>query len=235
MSLGFIILRHVNDELTNQYWQYSYKCIRKWYPENKIVIIDDSSNPEFLTTTIELYKTQIIQSQYPKRGELLPYIYYLRNKWFDKAVILHDAVFINRYIDFTNVSKYQILWDFEHKWDQIEDETQMIESFEDPDILQFHKNIHLWTGCFGCMSVITHDYLTEINNRFKIDNLIKFVLTRFNRCSFERVIACLLQFQDKTPNQSMFGNIHQYCRWGITFQQKDSFKHLPLTKVWTGR
>ena len=44
MSIGFIILRHVNNEVTNQYWLHCYECIRKYYPENKIMIIDDNSN-----------------------------------------------------------------------------------------------------------------------------------------------------------------------------------------------
>ena len=40
----FIIVRHVNSELTNKYWKESYNCIRKFYPEIKVVIIDDSTN-----------------------------------------------------------------------------------------------------------------------------------------------------------------------------------------------
>ena len=47
-----------------------------------------------------MYKTFIIQNDFPKRGELMPYYYYLHNKLFDTAVIIHDSVFINKYIDF---------------------------------------------------------------------------------------------------------------------------------------
>ena len=71
-TVGFIILRHVNNAVTNEYWIYSYNCIRKLYPENEIMIIDDNSKYQFVTP-INLYKTSIIQSEYPKRGELLPY------------------------------------------------------------------------------------------------------------------------------------------------------------------
>ena len=74
-ELGFIILRHVNSKLTNKYWIECYERIRKFYPENKIVIIDDNSNDTFLTQK-SLYKTKIIKSDYSKRGELLPYYYY---------------------------------------------------------------------------------------------------------------------------------------------------------------
>ena len=30
-KIGFIILRHVNNNLTNEYWKEAYKCIRKFY------------------------------------------------------------------------------------------------------------------------------------------------------------------------------------------------------------
>ena len=228
---GFIILRHVNNEITNNYWKLSYDCIRKYYPEHQVLIIDDNSNKEYLTEH-PLYKTTIINSEYPGRGELLPYYYYLHNKLFDSAVIIHDSVFINTYIDLS-VNKYKILWDFEHHWDQIEDETNMINLFNDKELLTFYENKNLWKGCFGCMSIITHDYLTYINNKYDISKLLDVVLTRYNRCSFERVIACLLQKNEK--NESLLGNIHAYCPVGHSFNEIHYYTHLPIIKVWTGR
>lgn len=230
-TIGFIILRHVNNELTNQYWILCYECIRKFYPENSIMIIDDDSNYEHITEK-QLYNTIVINSDYKRRGELLPYIYYLKNKLFETAVIIHDSVFINKYIDFS-VNKYKIIWDFEHNWDQIEDETKMIKLFNDEELLQFYENKDLWKGCFGCMTIIKHDFLTSINNKYDISKLLDCVLTRYNRCSFERVIACLLQINEK--RETLFGNIHKYCKWELPFQEKDNTLHLPLTKIWTGR
>jgi hypothetical protein len=230
-TIGFIILRHVNNELTNQYWILCYECIRKFYPENSIMIIDDDSNYEYITEK-QLYNTIVINSDYKRRGELLPYIYYLKNKLFDTAVIIHDSVFINEYIDFS-VNKYKIIWDFEHNWDQIEDETKMIKLFNDEELLQFYENKDLWKGCFGGMSIINHDFLTSMNNKYDISKLLDCVLTRYNRCSFERVIACLLQINEK--RETLFGNIFEYCKWELPFQEKDDTLHLPLTKIWTGR
>jgi len=231
MSIGFIMLRHVNSEVINKYWIHCYDCIRTFYPENIIVIIDDNSKQEYITEK-ELYNTAIVKSEYPGRGELLPYYYYAQYKWFDYAVILHDSVFINYPIHF-NVKKYKLLWEFEHYWDQIEDETNMINQFNDPDLMAFYENKSLWKGCFGCMSVITHDYLTEVNQSYPLSKLLPLVTTRFNRCSFERVIACLLQKNE--GKETLLGNIHEYCPWGIHFDQKNLFSHLPLIKVWTGR
>jgi hypothetical protein len=129
----------------------------------------------------------------------------------------------------------------------------MIKLFNDTNLLNFYNNKHLWKGCFGGMSIITHDYLMFINNKHDISKLLDHVLTRYNRCSFERVIACLLQYNEK--KETLLGNIHKYCPWGcsltpedaggcsltpddtegLSFDKKDNYKHLPLIKVWTGR
>ena len=230
-QIGFIILRHVNNKLTNKYWIKCVNSIRQYYPENNILIIDDNSNYEYITEET-LYKTTIINSEYPKRGELLPYYYYLHNKLFDIAIIIHDSVFINKYIDF-GVDNYKLLWDFQHHCDQIEDETRMINVFNDPELNKFHENKQLWKGCFGGMSIIKHDYLTFINIKYDISKLLDYVLTRYNRCSFERVIACLLQ--KHCEKQTLLGDIHNYCPWNMTFNQIGDYNHLPLIKCWTGR
>ena len=230
-KIGFIMLRHVNSELTNQYWIHCYNSIRKYYPENWILIIDDNSNYKYITNQC-LHNTNIILSEFPGRGELLPYYYYLQNKLFDIAVILHDSVFVNTYIDFS-VDKYKIIWEFEHSWDQTEDETQMINVFNDDELLNFYDNKSLWKGCFGGMVVIRHAFLEEINKKYDISKLLDYVLTRHNRKSFERVIACLLQ---KThPRTTLYGTIQSYVKWGIRFREKETCAHLPLIKVWTGR
>lgn len=233
-SIGFIVLRHVNSKDANRLWMHCYDCIRKFYPEHPIVMIDDNSNPEFLTTK-EMTNTTILQSEYPQRGELLPYYYYSRNKWFDTAVFLHDSVFINQYIDFS-VEKYKILWQFEHYWDQPQDEYQILSVFNDPELLQFHRNKHLWKGCFGGMAIITHDYLTHVNHKYDFAKLLDVVRNRYNRMSFERVVACLLQ-QD-IRRDVLLGDIFTYVKnKQFPFEKKDDplYKDLPLIKVWSGR
>ena len=226
------MLRHVNSELTNKYWNYSYNCIRKNYPEYLILIIDDNSEYNYVVEFQPLYKTIIINSEYKRRGEVLPYYYYLHNKLFDIAVIIHDSVFINLFIEF-NVSKYKLIWEFEHDWDQLEDERGMINIFNDKELLDFYDNKNLWKGCYGGMSVITHDFLLSVNKKYDISKLLNLINSRFNRCSFERVIACLLQITAK--KDILLGSIHDYCVWGIPFNDKDYYTYLPITKVWSGR
>jgi hypothetical protein len=227
---GFIILRHVKDSKTNDYWKHSYDCVRRFYPKAPIMIIDDNSIQEHVDTAKVLENTTIQQSEFPGRGEFLPYYYFLKLKPFDIAIILHDSVFINARINFS-VSKFCALWDFEHTWDQIEDESRLIQVFEDEALTSFHKNKDAWKGCFGGMSIITHEHLSQVNAKHDIGKLIPLILTRYNRCSFERVIACLLQ----AGEPSVFGKIHDYMPWGAPIEYKDHFAHLPIIKVWTGR
>jgi hypothetical protein len=229
--IGFIILRHVNSAYTNQHWIKSYDSVRQYYPENPIVIIDDNSDKTFLTS-INLYNTTIINSEFPKRGELLPYYYYLKNKFFDVAVIIHDSVFINSNIDFS-VEKYKILWEFEHMCDDANAEKKILSIFNDQELIDFYDNKNLWKGCFGGMTVIRHDFLTDINKKYDISKLLDCILCRRDRMYFERVIACILQ--KEAPNETMFGNIHKYVRWGISFNDIRKYNHLPIIKVWCGR
>lgn len=231
MEYGFIILRHVKCQTTNTYWVNCYECIRKYYPENKIMIIDDNSDKKFLTSH-KLHNTTVINSEYPGRGELLPYIYFLKNKLFDTAIIIHDSVFINRNIDFS-VDKYKMLWEFEHDWDDIRNDTRLIKTLNDNELLDLYNNKHLWKGCFGGMTIICHEFLVFLNNKYNFSILLGHILTREDRMSFERIIGVILQKHHKT--QSLLGNIHKYCPWGITIDLVYYFMHLPIIKVWTGR
>ena len=77
--LGFIILRNIINSMTNEYWKECYRCIRRLYPDNRILIIDDNSNKQFTSNEL-LNNTMIIESEFPKRGEFLPYYYYLRTQ-----------------------------------------------------------------------------------------------------------------------------------------------------------
>ena len=230
-TLGFIILRHVNNENTNKYWQHSYDCIRRFYPENDIVIIDDNSDPKYITEKT-LYKTTILNSEYPKRGELLPYFYYSKNKWFDTACIIHDSVFIQKHIDM-NVENYKIIWEFEHHWDETRDELNIIQLFNDKELVDFYNNKSVWKGCFGGMSIITHDFLTKINSKYDLRILLDVITTRPARSCFKRIIACFLQIMYK--KETLLGNIHAYTRFGLRYDEMNSVTHLPIIKVWTGR
>ena len=239
-NIGFIILRHVSCSKTNEYWKECYRCIKRFYPKNRILIIDDNSNYSFVTND-PLDNTMVIQSEFPKRGEFLPYYYYLKTKFCETAVMLHDSVFIKKYILF-NVDTYKMLWDFgkRHIADSLSFKHQnlMLDALNNEKLNNFYnkKDNGIWNGCFGCMSVVKYDYLKIIDSEYRIASVTPYITSRDARCGFERIIGCLLQINVKEP--SLFGSIFNYCKWGLSFDKyiKNEYSNdLPIIKVWTGR
>ena len=113
----------------------------------------------------------------------------------------------------------------------------MIQKLENHDKIEsLHKNLDLWKGCFGCMSIINHDFLTKVNETHNLSNLIPFITCRQERMLFERVIACIFQTYYKYESQN--GSIHN-IKWGTTLQEavenEDEFSDKDFIKVWLGR
>lgn len=254
MTLGFIITRHVNSEKTNKYWNQSIKLIRTHYPKNKIIIIDDNSNQEFLKSDYDYKNVEIIKSEYPKRGELLPYIYYLTHKWFDHAVILHDSVFIHKKINFENLKTpvlplWHHIYDKEHLGNLIRI-ASYLNNFSvikqkllgtEVNILGMNKEkINL---CFGCQSFISLKFLMHIQKKYNITNLVNAIHCRKDRCGLERIMGLLfcLETHNLSKIGSLFGDILSYPRsFNYTYDNyiNDFNKNkVPgmFVKVWTGR
>lgn len=241
---GFIIVRHINSQQTNLYWQESYNCIRKYY-DNMIIIIDDNSKEEYVSK-IPLVNAEIIKSEFPGRAELLPYYYLLKHEWFDTAIIIHDSVFIQKPIKFDKVNRY--MWHFTtHAFDNVEGEVNLIEKLSNnKELLKFYKSKKQWFGCFGVMSVITYDMIDNINSKYNFFNLLKFITCRKERMMLERVFGMILTFESghNLSENSYFGNIEHTFKWGFSEkytienynQDKKSNKlDCPIVKLWTGR
>ena len=234
--LGFIILRHVNSELTAKYWPLCYDSIRRVYPDEPILIIDDNSDQAY-TGEHPTTNTTVVQSEYPQRGALLPYLYYLSHKISDRVVILSDSAFITRAVPYSEERPYQHLWDFEPDRDREQDEASMVCALDtDGSLRALHADKRSWKGCFGSMTVITHEYLSAVDARFGLEKLAALVTSRFHRKTFERVLACLLRSLCDGAPPSVYGDIHAYCPWGVKFDEGMlRYAHLPVIRVWTGR
>jgi len=243
--IGFIIVRHVNSPTTNLYWQECYRCIRKWYT-NKIIIIDDNSNKEFLTELEMDSNVEVIQSEFPGRAELLPYYYFLKYNWFDTAVTLHDSVFIQKPIKFNKENRF--LWHFDtHQHDNDYDETRMIKQLTNhKGVLEFYYHKGNWSGCFGVMSVISYHALNIINCKYNFFKLLEIITCRKDRMCLERIFAAILSYEYGLNKNtcSYFGTIHAYCSWGYkeeyTYENYQNDKknpgyRYPIIKLWSGR
>lgn len=232
--LGFIILRHVSSQQTDQYWKLCYDSIRAIYKDEPVLIIDDSVNRSHISWH-EMYNTTVVDSEYTGRGELLPYIYYLQHKISERAIILHDSVFVTRRVPFQSSVAYQHLWNFdpELSFDPQREATMLASC--NARLLPLYRDKSRWKGCFGGMTVLTHSLLCSAHKKYDIMSLVGHVRCRSDRMCFERVVACILRSLVPASPISVYGDIHAYCPWGITFDRARSYAHLPAVKVWTSR
>jgi hypothetical protein len=258
MSYGFIITRHVNSATTNFYWNHCIQCIRRFYsPENyKIVVIDDNSNKEFLKADFDYTNIEYVESEFPGRGELLPYYYFYKNHYFENAVIIHDSVFFQTKINFSKINSPVLpLWHFtEEKAENISNTLRLtqylINNYQIKKTLLTNKyeslssfNTTNWFGCFGVQSYINHAFLTLIQKKYGLFKLLNFVVNRLDRCCLERIMGSIFynECRDIWQHKSLLGSINLYCPWGYTWNEYWSQMQLrkkskkPLIKVWTGR
>jgi hypothetical protein len=255
---GIIFTRHVNSQETNEYWKECIRCIRQHHQSNIIMIIDDNSSIEYITNdNVDLRNCFIIQSEYPKRGEILAYYYFYKYKLFEKALIIHDSIFLQQDIsqEINDVDTVKFLWHFKNIYDDdVIKELFLInnlnlnnEKLSTVTNLYFQKNKRF--GCFGVMSVITCDFLNILMEKYNIFNLLNVIKTREYRCSFERIFSVLCYvnnnyFLDKST--SIFGEIVDYKFLGMSYHYNyhnylidkktfDLSKFSKIIKVWSGR
>jgi hypothetical protein len=260
-NYGFIITRHVNNETTNQYWNECIQCIRQCYPLKKIIVIDDNSKQEYIKALAEYENIEYVQSEFLGRGELLPYYYLWKHKYFDYAIILHDSVFLQKRINIEYLINKQIkvmpLWHFTHEKKENFNNTlriaqQLVNNFNiintlaidrEYEVLGNKKNV--WTGCFGVQSFIHHGFLCMIQKKYNLFNLLNYVTTRGDRCGLERVVGVIfyIEYLKEIGHPSLLGDIHSYgLTWGFNFKNYKDYKVntnmkrcLPIIKVWSGR
>jgi hypothetical protein len=250
-SLGFIITRHVNSGSSNLYWIECIHQIRKFYPQSKIVIIDDNSDPQFLKCEgVDLENCHIIDSEFKKRGEILPYYYLHKYKFFEKAVIIHDAVFIQAPIDFSNVENIEFLWTFEGNYVEnfFIERTMLSRLKNSEELLDLHTNRKNWVGCFGVMSVVTYDFVKLLNDKYKIFNIMALIDSRMKRCCLERVFGIICHHALMSTNNTnqpitVFGDINDnipHNKYSFSEYLRDkNHNKIPITrpfvKVFSGR
>jgi len=255
-NYGFIITRHVNSEKTNKYWNQSVKLIRSFYPLRQIVIIDDNSNQTFVKPEYNYNNLNIIQSEYPQRGELLPYFYYLKYKWFPNAVIIHDSLFIHRKIYFEKFTMSVVpLWHHNYDKENLQNILRLASSLKNNNILlkklvskeELILNLKFsndkFNLCFGGQCYIKLAFLEMLENKYSISNLVHVIHNRTDRCSLERILGLL--FCQEYPKlrliKSLFGDIMKSPKaFTYTYDNycEDLNKNRVITsfvKVWTGR
>jgi hypothetical protein len=229
--LGFFLTRHVTSEKTNEYWKNCIRCIRQNYPKNIIIIIDDNSNNDYLNSDdINLEYCMLIKSEFPKRGEMLPYYYFYQTKLFDKAIIIHDSFYLKEKIDVTHINDVKFLFHFDNNLEDEEYEKLLLSKLKySEELLQLYNTPNSWKGCFGVMSLISYEFLKTIVEKYDIFNLLDHIKTRIHRCCLERVFAivCCNEKKDLIHNISIFGHFLQLLY--------SSVEETRFNKIFTGR
>jgi len=249
---GFIITRHVNSAKTNNYWNHCVKLLRTLYPYRKIVIIDDNSNYDYVKAEFEYKNIEIIQSEFQGRGELLPYYYFLKHKFFKNAVIIHDSVFFHKRISFEKLNGMSVLplWFFYPDKEDVENRKRImrhLKNYQALDSKLSNDSImsmphDKWYGCFGVQSYINLDFLERIEKKYGITQLLSAVHCRIDRCCLERIFGCIFftEYQNIIRQKSLFGDIMKYQTWGYSYDEymvslKKGTIPAPVVKVWSGR
>ncbi len=257
MTFGFILTRHVNSHKTNQYWIRSISLINALYPTTPIVIIDDNSNPEFLTRDVErtLKNTTVILSEYPGRGELLPFVYLLKHRWFDAAVIMHDSAFMHKKINFElgPMPKVLPLWHYPYNTDTGRENFSHLMhlsgflanspiirrklSLQKPRAHGMNMGVirdaNAFNLCFGVQTYIKLPFLDHLEKKYKITNLMQCVKCRKDRCALERIMGCMFHAEqqdalNKCP--SLFGHILKHKR-AYMYDYKEYMRDVVQKKI----
>lgn len=238
-DFGFIILRCVLKPEDDLLWKECYRCIRNLYDE-EIVIIDDNSNQD-LISNIPLQNTRIIYSDYPKRGELLPYFYLFKLKLFKKTIILHDSMFIQTKIYFGNIDKIKFLWYFDSKssFEAHKVERMLSLLHNHVALLQYYKHF-TWCGCFGVTSIVTLDFVNLLQEKYNFLILLNYINTKDDRMVLERILGIIVFFELNITiyDCSLFNSIADHFRaFQLTYEQYTKMKknNQYIIKTWVGR
>jgi len=204
----FVILRNIKQASDNDLWLSAYHSIRDHYT-NKIVIIDDNSSIN--TVNGKLVNTDIIESEYRGAGELLPYVYFHREKWADTMIFIHDSMVLYRPFTESELNhEVAFHWHFtETNPDTVKRSVALLSSMTtDQDILDFASDPNEWIGCFGGTCIIDSSIAELMETKYGIQKLAQYIRTRKQREIVERIIGIILSYEKNVV--SNFGNIIDY-------------------------
>jgi hypothetical protein len=229
----------------------------------KIVVIDDNSNKDFVKADFEYKNIEYIQSEFPQRGELLPYYYFHKHHFFENAIIIHDSVFIHRKINFDSLKNFKVvpLWHFSHCKEEnytrsleisyyLKNNYEVVKQLRQLndtkyETLGLHKQY--WDGCFGVQSYISYNFIDHLQKKYNLFNMLKVIKCRSDRCCLERIYGLVISLECRELHKikSLFGSISAYRNgeygWGYSYHQYKDYINkykkspVPYVKVWSGR
>ena len=242
-SYVFVILRNIRHTKDNDLWISSYNSIRRFYT-NPIKIIDDNSSIN--TFNGKLIDTEVIQSEWNGAGEILPYYYFMKHKWADRMIFIHDSMFLSRPFRDSELSDpVRFHWYFINKKDERRYSSYLsILSQPDP-LIEYSKNLSSWKGCFGATSIIDIDVVNTLEEKYGMfSRLTMSIRTRPDREMFERIFGLILFYEGYVTDHqcSNFGDILRYpgAFESNNMNVETAIQHAnnydtAIVKIWRGR
>jgi len=215
----FIMLRHITKNCLNseEIWKECYKSIRKFY-KNKIIILDNNSDYSIVNNDLELENCEIINNPYYNTRLFAPF-YHLLNIDFNKAIIIHDGVIFQKFVDFNNFKNVKFIWHFDIKqYDNIPHIKYQLNKLSNNIILHEILIKQEFTGCMGCCLAIEKDFLLKIEDIYKLSNLNNYINNQEDAIAFERTISiiCFSLYPNLFNDLSFEGEI-KYMVWGYRY------------------
>jgi hypothetical protein len=224
-KLGFLISRHMNNEENQQYWIFCVHAIRKHCGNHPIIIVDNGSDPQYLQMDpillSQFTNCMVVNNDWVRSGEFGPYHYLYKTHCFEKAVCIHDSMFINAPFDFESImDNVKPLLHFTiHKYDDDEEIYKMIDMLkpETRDIVKTLYDEKCWNGCYGVQSVISYDCIVDMQEKYNIFGILPLIQMKKHRQCVERLFAVIAHLENPALfiETSLFGDMCDTCDKGL--------------------
>jgi hypothetical protein len=242
MDLVFVILRCVRNPSQNHLWRRAVASVQEFHPDAPIVIIDDNSTA---ATRLDVSgNISIVQSEFPGAGESLPYYYFLKYRWADRMIFIHDSMFLRRAFQPDELSgEGTFLWYFDdHRYDDDKRIEQILGNKH--ELIAFNQHKQAWHGCFGGAMYCTYSMIRRIEDQYGIfAHCVQRLKTRPDRMGFERILAIVMfhagvvSLEKCSIQGSIFGHPFRF-RNNISRQAIEIVKRtypFACDKEWVGR
>ena len=220
---GFIIAGCIREESHLTSLNDCLSSIRQFHPTNKcVVVVDFTSDKRLVKKITENFPNVIFELEtpnYPADMQLLKF--FKEKKYFDTAILLQDSMrVLNEFKveDISDILDIQYLWHFNNHrvhWDIIIEPytdynrknniqthndfiLHIIESLPETNFKEYCKITYpqkeLWSGCFGCCSIITYDFLKKLNEKTDIINIQANMTTNRLRRVIESIFSLACEY-----------------------------------------
>lgn len=219
-DFGFIIPSYCDSDLHLAQLKRCIKSIIGFHPKNNIIVIDDHSKVNLTKSLSEFKNVKVVISPVKGAGDMVTYDVFRNNHDFQKAVIFQDSMTLEKKLeDIDEIDDINYIWYFTnhrlhwHKIPEPKNEYNIANNinvhddavldainklikksdFKSYALEKYHKK-NEWSGCFGCLGIVDYEFVSELNKKTGIvDILMNFNNNRTRRVA-ESIFALACQF-----------------------------------------